>query len=253
MKSAPVTPSKSPGLWNRLRGGTASSGPKTANPVVRKKLSKPSKAEVHQLDPSPWLGTLVLGLWDNTCGPRIDQVFLGTQQAMHDEELLSYAVRLTLASEIGHQSSALTQKFHLFSELSTMIVSTSFGVTNFEGSFKYALIVLCDSALLPRYLQLADVVQVVVFCSFFLLSNVFGFVFLGSHVSSCLWYSAAARTAAPSGRPRVSSSPLRCPDRRAFRVPFSHAAAAVCAASSSVGCGTVFSAGTHSSYTGVVV
>ncbi len=125
--------------------------------VRSRKQGKASKAEVHRLEASPWLGTLVLGLWDNTCGPRIDQVWLGTSEPVHDDELLSYAVRLTLASEIGHQSSSLTQKFHLFSELSTMIISTSFGV--FEGSFKYALIVLCDSALLPRYLQLADVVQ----------------------------------------------------------------------------------------------
>ncbi len=129
---------------------------------MRKRQNKPSKAEVRQLDVSPWLGTLVLGLWDNTCGPRIDQVWLGRAEASHDDELLSYAVRLTLASEIGaaeQLSSALTQKFHLFAELGTMIVSTSFGVAHAEGAFKYALIVLCDAALLPRYLELADIVQ----------------------------------------------------------------------------------------------
>jgi hypothetical protein len=130
---------------------------KSPNPVTRRKQGKANKTEVHRLDPSAWLGTLVLGLWDNTCGPRIDQVWLGTPEPAHDDELLSYAVRLTLASEIGHQNSSLTQKFHLFSELDVMIISTSFGV--FEGTSKYALIVLCQSSHLPRYLQLADVVQ----------------------------------------------------------------------------------------------
>jgi hypothetical protein len=131
---------------------------------VRKRQNKPSKAEVRQLEPSPWLGTLVLGLWDNTCGPRIDQVWQGGPEAAHDEEMLAYAVRLTLASEIGAaeqagSGGALTQKFHLFAELSTMIVSTSFGVAHSEGAFKYALVVLCDAAHLPRYLELADVVR----------------------------------------------------------------------------------------------
>jgi hypothetical protein len=80
-----------------------------------------AKTEVRRLpQPSPWINTLVLGLWDNTCGPRIDQVgglcfacgstccFWLTvnqvwhgqeqqttddqQQQLRDEELLNYAV-----------------------------------------------------------------------------------------------------------------------------------------------------------------
>ena len=59
-------------LWNRIKGEQTS---KSKFPT--KSSLKPGKTEIRELK-SNWMGSLILGLWDNTCGPRIDQVPLFT-------------------------------------------------------------------------------------------------------------------------------------------------------------------------------
>ena len=157
-------------VWSRLRGTPPSktAGSASGPSPSRRLFAAPSAVEERQLEPpSPWLEALVLGLWDNTCGPRMDQVWRGTaadSETRLDEELLSYAVRLTLASEIGgsqltEREERLLCKLHVFGELQLVMVSVSFTVLSSEGPYKYALVLLCHTRHLQRYLELSDVVN----------------------------------------------------------------------------------------------
>lgn len=148
------------GLWRLLQPkARAAPQPRRVPPRVR----TTPKTETRELPGgSPWISALVLGLWDNTCGPRIDQVWQGAPEpaALHDPELLLYSVRLALAAELSSASPAPapTCKAHVYGELGALLVSCAFGVA-LEGDptpLRYVLVLVASHAHLPRYLALAE-------------------------------------------------------------------------------------------------
>ena len=109
------------GIFNRPSTPTQVGRGGRRRPVVV--YRKAAKSHMRALQGNRWISSMQLGLWDNTCGPRIDTVWSGVDEV--SDEVRSYAVRLTLSAEIGQtsaQANALVDtKFHLFAELGYII------------------------------------------------------------------------------------------------------------------------------------
>jgi hypothetical protein len=118
------------------------------------------KMTVSKLGTTTWISALQLALWDNIFGPRVDQLWYGTEEI--DEEVSLSAARHSLSGEIEDDlslDSEVETKFHVFAGTGFVVLALIFTAPNRNSSTRFSLSLLFRKKHLERYLTLYRVVQ----------------------------------------------------------------------------------------------
>lgn len=83
-------------LFNINPGNKKEKSKQAKKGIMFRKLAKVQK---RKLEKSSWIGLLQLGLWDNTCGPRVDCVWTGSEEIPDDVQ--QYALKITIIADLG--------------------------------------------------------------------------------------------------------------------------------------------------------
>jgi len=182
------TTSKSPTIWNSLwsyiLGGNTTrqnnGGPPNKHRKTHFSTTIPQRPQV-ELDSTTYVRNVVLALWDNISGPRLEQVWGGQTKFSNNlninnninndiggsdnstnepkEEDLLYAARYTLGGEIVSESTHMETKFQVVPDRGYFSHSRLFHATYHGQSTLFALSLIFSLDTLPNYLRLHHVVN----------------------------------------------------------------------------------------------
>eukprot|EP00727_Mastigamoeba_balamuthi_P009903 m51a1_g5535 hypothetical protein (530) ;mRNA; f:459115-461251 len=118
--------------------------------VVRKSTSSTLRC-------AEWISGVVLGMWDNVAGPRIEHVWMGVGAGADDHpELLHDITRDTLA---GTLETKLLSKFVVLPHIGTVVSSVVFEAPSKDGPVKYTLALWAKRVHTGRILAVYPVVE----------------------------------------------------------------------------------------------
>eukprot|EP00026_Physarum_polycephalum_P004318 Phypoly_transcript_04336.p1 GENE.Phypoly_transcript_04336~~Phypoly_transcript_04336.p1 ORF type:complete len:617 (+),score=85.46 Phypoly_transcript_04336:52-1902(+) len=177
-KDPPHRNHEAPGMWNfiwNLLPRDQGAAGKLVNPKresVRQGhrsrrviVKKPSRTLLVNLNDSgfeanTFISSMQLSMWDNISGPRVEQVWTGSETI--PEELQLYTARHTLCGVVGQpdqDASKIETKFHVNSEQGYLITSTIFSATYLGSTSKFSLSILIKQNFLHKYLVLNAIVE----------------------------------------------------------------------------------------------
>eukprot|EP01117_Protostelium_nocturnum_P018020 TRINITY_DN7438_c0_g1_i1.p1 TRINITY_DN7438_c0_g1~~TRINITY_DN7438_c0_g1_i1.p1 ORF type:complete len:491 (-),score=132.98 TRINITY_DN7438_c0_g1_i1:194-1666(-) len=110
---------------------------------------------------SSWISALQLSRWDNISGPKVEQIWIGTEE-LSEETQISIA-RNTLCGELSRgetETEEVENKFHLLSDLGFTVTSSLFsGCWGSQTTYRMSLSFIVNTAHYQKYLLMHSLVE----------------------------------------------------------------------------------------------
>jgi hypothetical protein len=105
-----------------------------------------------------WVSSIQLCMWDNISGPRVEQVWIASEEVKEDLQL--YAARHTLCGVLtqSDMDTQIESKFHVNAEQGYMITSSIFSAPYVGATNKFSLCLIVKHSLINMYLTIHNII-----------------------------------------------------------------------------------------------